>query len=42
MDSIDVQVPESAAGFVTNNRGANGEFQPRERPAVKSPNVVPG
>jgi len=25
--NIDVQLPESGDGFVTNNRGANGEFQ---------------
>lgn len=25
--SIDTQLPESGPGFVTNNRGANGEFQ---------------
>lgn len=32
--SVDTPLPESGAGFVTNNRGANGEFQFGQRSTI--------
>lgn len=32
--NIDVQLPESGTGFVTNNRGAHGEFQFGQRSSI--------
>src|SRR5262245_11779622 len=33
---IDVQLPVSGPGFVTNNRGPNGEFQFGQRPTIEA------
>jgi Putative peptidoglycan binding domain len=32
--NVDIQLPESGTGFVTNNRGANGEFQFGQRSSI--------
>src|ERR1043165_144985 len=37
MDDVNVQLPESGTGFVTNNRGEHGEFQWGQQSSIEAP-----